>query len=163
MPKFRVNIAPGVSHVIEAKNEDEARKKTRAEIAKGAVSPFYDDLYFDYETCVDPKDERVAKEARGLRRTLGRAEIPEEENKVLRDIMKRVQAAKDPYNQEGIAQNFVGNDGFVRNTKGQLALTPRGLELLGLPVQTRKLQDGTVIKLNTVIDENQFNLKTGDL
>jgi len=163
MPKFRVNIAPGVSHVIEAKNEDEARKKTRAEIAKGAVSPFYDDLYFDYETGVDPKDERVAKEARGLRRTLGRAEIPEEENKVLRDIMKRVQAAKDPYNQEGIAQNFVGNDGFVRNTKGQLALTPRGLELLGLPVQTRKLQDGTVIKLNTVIDENQFNLKTGDL
>ena len=46
MPTFRVGIAPGVTHVIDALNEDEARKKTRAEIAKGAVSPFYDDLYF---------------------------------------------------------------------------------------------------------------------
>ena len=58
MPTFRVGIAPGVTHVIDALNEDEARKKTRAEIAKGAVSPFYDDLYFDYETGVNIKGSR---------------------------------------------------------------------------------------------------------
>ena len=70
MPKFRVNIAPGVSHVIEAKNEDEARKKTRAEIAKGAVSPFYDQLFFDYETGVDPRKIKP-KEGKALRRYYG--------------------------------------------------------------------------------------------
>ncbi len=56
MPRFRVLIAPGVTHIIDAATEEEAQKKTRAEIAKGAVSPFYDELYFDYETGVDPAD-----------------------------------------------------------------------------------------------------------
>ena len=37
------------------------------------------------------------------------------------------------------------------------------MELLGQEVKTRELQDGTVIPLNTIIDENSFNLKTGDL
>jgi len=168
MPKFRVNIAPGVSHVIEAKNEDEARKKTRAEIAKGAVSPFYDELFFDYETGVDPKKIKP-KEGKALRQRLGRAEISKdpddpykEQNKVLGDIMARVRATTDPYTQEGVAQNIVGDSGFIRNTKGQLALTPDGLRLLGLPVKTRTLQDGTVIEQNTIIDENDFNMMTGD-
>ena len=168
MPKFRVNIAPGVSHVIEAKNEDEARKKTRAEIAKGAVSPFYDELFFDYETGVDPRKIKP-KEGKALRQRLGRAEISKdpddpykEQNKVLGDIMARVRATTDPYTQEGVAQNIVGDSGFIRNTKGQLALTPDGLRLLGLPVKTRTLQDGTVIEQNTIIDENDFNMMTGD-
>jgi len=168
MPKFRVNIAPGVSHVIEARNEDEARKKTRAEIAKGAVSPFYDELFFDYETGVDPRKIKP-KEGRALRQRLGRAEISKdpddpykEQNKVLGDIMARVRATTDPYTQEGVAQNIVGDSGFIRNTKGQLALTPDGLRLLGLPVKTAKLQDGTVIEQNTIIDENDFNMMTGD-
>jgi len=168
MPKFRVNIAPGVSHVIEAKNEDEARKKTRAEIAKGAVSPFYDELFFDYETGVDPRKIKP-KEGKVLRQRLGRAEISKdpddpykEQNKVLGDIMARVRATTDPYSQEGVAQNIVGDSGFIRNTKGQLALTPDGLRLLGLPVKTAKLQDGTVIEQNTIIDENDFNMMTGD-
>lgn len=168
MPKFRVNIAPGVSHVIEAKNADEARKKTRAEIAKGAVSPFYDELFFDYETGVDPRKIKP-KEGKALRQRLGRAEISKdpddpykEQNKVLGDIMARVRATTDPYTQEGVAQNMVGDSGFIRNTKGQLALTPDGLRLLGLPVKTRTLQDGTVIEQNTIIDENDFNMMTGD-
>ncbi len=168
MPKFRVNIAPGVSHVIEAKNEDEARKKTRAEIAKGAVSPFYDELFFDYETGVDPRKIKP-KEGKPLRQRLGRAEVSKdpddpykEQNKVLGDIMARVRATTDPYTQEGVAQNIVGDSGFIRNTKGQLALTPDGLRLLGLPVKTARLQDGTVIEQNTIIDENNFNMMTGD-
>ena len=166
MPLFRVAIAPGVAHVIDAATEEEARKKTRAEIAKGAVSPFYDDLYFDYETGVDPAD--LPKDAKSLRQKLGRAEVSgedpfKEQNKILDDLMKRVRASKGPLEQEGILQNSVGSGGYIRNTKGQVALTPQGLQLLGLPVQQRKLQDGTIINLNTVIDENSFNLKTGDL
>ena len=153
MPRFRVAIAPGVAHIIDAANEDEARKKTKAEIAKGAVSPFYDELYFDYETGVNVKD---------LRQKLGRAETLSEENKVLDQILNKVQNSKTPIEQEDIMDNEVGPAGYVRNTKGQLALTPYGLELLGQKINTRELQDGTVIPLNTIIDENSFNLKTGD-
>jgi|TARA_R100000149_G_C5879075_1_gene143449 hypothetical protein len=163
MARFRVVIAPGVAHIIDAANEDEARKKTRAEIAKGAVSPFYDELFFDYETGVDPKDPLLAEEARGIRQKLGRAETESEENRILNQILSKVQNSETPIEQEDIMDNEVGPAGYVRNTKGQLALTPYGLELLGLPVQQRTLQDGSTINLNTIIDENSFNLKTGDL
>ena len=159
MPTFRVGIAPGVTHIVDALNEDEARKKTRAEIAKGAVSPFYDDLYFDYETGVNIK-QGLGKD---LRQKLGRAETETEQNVVLRKLINDLEKSDSPLHQEGILQNSVGDDGFIRNTKGQVALTPRGLQLLGLPVQQRRLQDGTIINLNTVVDENSFNLKTGDL
>ncbi len=135
MARFRVVIAPGVAHIIDAANEDEARKKTKAEIAKGAVSPFYDELFFDYETGVDPKDPLLAEEARGIRQKLGRAETESEENRILNQILSRVQNSETPIEQEDIMDNEVGPAGYVRNTKGQLALTPYGLELLGLPVQ----------------------------
>ena len=154
MPRFRVNIAPGVSQLIDASNEDEARKKARAEIAKGAVSPFYDELFFDYETGVNAQE---------LRQKLGRAETEQEENKILNDLLEKIQSTKSPIEQEDIMDNAVGPQGYARNTKGQLALTPYGLELLGQPVQQRRLQDGSVINLNTVIDEKNFNLATGDL
>jgi len=154
MPRFRVNIAPGVAHIVDAANEDEARKKTSAEIAKGTVSPFYDELFFDYETGVNVKE---------LRQKLGRAETEQEENKILNDLLEKIQSTKSPIEQEDIMDNAVGPQGYVRNTKGQLALTPYGLELLGQPVQQRRLQDGSLINLNTVIDEKDFNLATGDL
>ena len=169
MPRFRVAIANGVTHLVDADNEDEARKKTAAEIAKGAVSPFYDELFFDYETGVNIKDPRLAKEAKSLRQKLGRAERSKdkedpykEENKILDDLMTQVQKSKDPRAQEGILQNSVGAGGYIRNTKGQVALTPKGLQLLGLPVQQRKLKDGSLINLNTIVDENSFNMRTGD-
>lgn len=165
MPRFRVAIAPGVSHLIDADNEDEAKKKTRAEIAKGAVSPFYDELYFDYETGVNIKEGPGKR----LREKLGRAEVSKdkedpykEENKILSDLMAQVQKSTDPTQQEGILQNSVGAGGYIRNTKGQVALTPKGLQLLGLPVQQRTLKDGSTINLNTIVDENSFNLRTGD-
>ena len=169
MPRFRIAISPGVTHIVDAATLADARKKTKAEIAKGTVSPFYDELFFDYETGVDPK--KIKPEiAKSLRQKLGRAEISKdpddpfkEENKILDDIMKSVQASKSPLEQEAKIQNSVGAGGYIRNTKGQLALTPKGLQLLGLPVQKRQLKDGTVINLNTIIDENSFNLKTGDL
>jgi hypothetical protein len=76
--------------------------------------------------------------------------------------MTQVQKSKDPRAQEGILQNSVGAGGYIRNTKGQVALTPKGLQLLGLPVQKRQLKDGSLINLNTIVDENSFNMRTGD-
>jgi hypothetical protein len=153
MQKFKVNISEGVSQIVEAENAAEARQKVKAEIAKGAISPFYDKLYFDYETGVNYK---------GLRGKLGRTETEKEENKVLDDLFNSIKGIKTAEDQDSVMENKVGNNGFVRNTKGQLALTPEGLEDLGLPVQQKKLADGSIINLNTVIDENSFNLRTGD-
>ena len=147
MPRYRVLIAPGVTHLIDAATEEEAKKKTRAEIAKGAVSPFYDDIYFDYETGVNIQ-EGVGK---SLRQKLGRAETQAEENKILNDLMEQVQGTKGDIDREGVLQNAVGAKGYARNTKNQVALTPFGLRQLGLEVPTIELQDGTVIDLQILI------------
>ena len=156
MPKFKVNISEGVSEIVEAQTEDEARKKVKAIIAQGAMSPFYDELFFDYETGVDNKR---------LRRNLAMAETTEEQNKVITNILNETQKSETPIEQENILVNEVGEQGFTRNTKGQIALTPYGMKQLGLGnlIKTKTLNDGSTINLNTVIDENDFNLKTGDL
>ena len=151
MQKYKVNIAEGVSEIVEAENPEEARQKVKAQIAKGAISPFYDKLYFDYETGVNYK---------GLRSKLGRAETSEEKDKVLRDLFDSIRGVTTAEDQEAVLENKVGNEGFTRNTKGQLAITPKGLEDLGLDVKQRKLADGTVIDLNTIIDEK--GTTTGD-
>ena len=151
MQRYKVNIAEGVSEVVEAENPEEARQKVKAQIAKGAISPFYDKLYFDYETGVNYK---------GLRSTLGRAETSEEKDKVLRDLFDSIRGVTTAEDQEAVLENKVGNEGFTRNTKGQLAITPKGLEDLGLDVKQKKLKDGTVIDLNTIIDEK--GTTTGD-
>ena len=151
MQKYKVNIAEGVSQVVEARNPEEARQKVKAQIAKGAISPFYDKLYFDYETGVNYKD---------LRSKLGRAETDEEKDKVLRDLFNSIRGVTTAEDQEAVLENKVGNDGFTRNTKGQLAITPKGLEDLGLDVKQRTLADGSVIDLNTIIDEK--GTTTGD-
>ena len=153
MQKFRINIAEGVSQIVEAENPEEARQKVKAQIAKGAISPFYDKLYFDYETGVNYK---------GLRSKLGRAETSQEKDKVLRNLFDSIKGVTTAEDQESVMENKVGNEGFTRNTKGQLAITPKGLEELGLDVQQKTLADGSVIDLNTIIDENSFNLRTGD-
>jgi len=156
MQIFDVEIAPGVVETVEAQNADEARKKVKAIIAQGAMSPFYDELFFDYETGVDNKK---------LRRNLAMAETTEEQNKVLRNILKLTQSSETPIEQENVLVNEVGEQGFTRNTKGQIALTPFGMKQLGLGklTKTKTLTDGSTIKQNTIIDENDFNLMTGDL
>ena len=151
MQRYKVNIAEGVSEVVEAENPEEARQKVKAQIAKGAISPFYDKLYFDYETGVNYK---------GLRSKLGRAETSEEKDKVLRDLFDSIRGVTTAEDQEAVLENKVGNEGFTRNTKGQLAITPKGLEDLGLDVKQRTLADGSVIDLNTIIDEK--GTTTGD-
>jgi hypothetical protein len=156
MEIFEVEIAPGVTETVEAKNADEARKKVKAIIAQGAMSPFYDELFFDYETGVDNKK---------LRRNLSMAETTKEQNKVIQDIISGTQKSKEPIEQENFLLNEVGELGFTRNTKGQIALTPYGMKQLGLEklIKTVTLTDGTTINQNTIIDENDFNLRTGDL
>ena len=81
MQKFEVVISDGVSQIVEAENANEARQKVKSEIAKGSVSPFYDKLFFDYDTGVNFK---------GLRGKLGRAETQKEENKVLKDLFDSI-------------------------------------------------------------------------
>ena len=156
MQLFDVEIAPGVVETVEARNADEARKKVKALIAQGAMSPFYDELFFDYETGVDNKK---------LRRSLAMAETTEEQNKVLTNIIQATQKSDTPTEQENVLVNEVGEQGFTRNTKGQIALTPYGMKQLGLGklIKTETLTDGSTINLNTIIDENDFNLRTGDL
>ena len=156
MPRFKVNISEGVSEIVDANNEEEARKKVKAIIAQGAMSPFYDELFFDYETGVDNKK---------LRRNLSMAETTEEQNKVIQNIIQGTQKSKEPIAQENFLLNEVGEMGFTRNTKGQIALTPYGMKQLGLEKLTKTitLNDGSTINQNTIIDENDFNLKTGDL
>jgi len=127
MPAYRVEIAPGVFESVEAANPSDARKLVKAQIMKGALNPVINDLFFDYETGVDDLQ---------IRRLLSRAETYEEKESVLR--------------------NYVGSSGFTRNSKGQLALTPTGLRARGQPVQTKTLNDGTVLELNTIIDANKF-------
>tara|TARA_R100000278_G_scaffold29916_1_gene27490 strand:- start:668 stop:3973 length:3306 start_codon:yes stop_codon:yes gene_type:complete len=135
MPKYKINITPELSEIVEADSIEDAKKIVKAQIAKGAISPIYDQLYFDYETGV--KDLK-------LRRKLSRAEITK------------------PEEQDALLRNFVGSDGFTRTTNGQLALTPQGLRELGEEVQTRTLSDGTTLELNTIIDENDWFAR-GDL
>jgi len=155
MPLFEVEISKGVSHRVEADNETDARKKVKSIIATGATSPFYDKLNFDYETGIKGKFERQidkGTEREGNLRNL-RAQLARAETSGIIGIKE----------QDTVLSNFVGSSGFTRNTKGQVALTPAGLEELGLPIQTKTLSDGSTIRLNTIIDENDFGLRTGDL
>ena len=155
MPRYKVNIAEDVFEFVDADTEDEAKKKVKAIIATGAVSPFYDKLNFDYETGVRGDFER--KVDRGT-----------EKEGVLRNLRAQLARAETSgiigfKEQDQVLSNFVGSSGFTRNTKGQVALTPTGLEELGLPIQYRELSDGSKLPLNTIIDENDFGFKTGDL
>ena len=133
MPLYEVEISPGVFQDVEAPSPDAARKIVRAQIVKGAISPVYDDLFFDYDTGVDDLQ---------LRRLLSRAETLDEKESILR--------------------NFVGASGFVKTTDGQLALTPKGLRDRGQPVQTKTLDDGTIVEINTIIDSTS-PFERGDL
>ncbi len=150
MPRYKVNISEDVFEFVEADTEEEAKKKVKATIASGAVSPFYDKLNFDYETGVKGKFERQIDKGT-------------ERDGVLRNLRAQLARAETPTEQDQVLSNFVGSSGFTRNTKGQVAIKPTGLEELGLPIQYRTLTDGSRIPLNTIIDENDFGLNTGDL
>ena len=81
MPRYKINITPEVSQIVEANNIDDARKIVKAEIAKGVISPVYDELLFDYDTGVD--DLRI-------RRLLGRAERLDEKEIILQNYVMNI-------------------------------------------------------------------------
>ena len=83
MPRYKVNITDDLFEFVDADTEEEAKKKVKATIATGAISPFYDKLHFDYETGVKGKFERQIDKGteregtlRNLRAQLARAETP---------------------------------------------------------------------------------------
>jgi len=103
MPRYEVEISDGVSQTVEAENPSDARKKVKAIIATGATSPFYDKLYFDYDTGVKGKFERLVDKGT-------------EREGDLRNLRAQLSRAETPREQETVLENFVGSSGFTRNT-----------------------------------------------
>ena len=133
MESYTVQIAPGVTETVMAASPEEARRKVRILIADKGTRNIYDKLYFDYDTGVN---------VRGIRRKLGQAEI-----------------SKNGDERELVLNRIVGSGGHVKNTKGQIAITPSGMKVLGLEVPKIRLADGTVIEQNTIVDEKGFNFR----
>jgi hypothetical protein len=100
-----------------AESPEEARRKIRILIADKGTRTIFDKLYFDYDTGVNK---------RGIRRKLAQAEI-----------------SKRGDERELVLDRIVGSGGHVKNTKGQIAITPTGMRELGLEVPKIRLADGT--------------------
>ena len=126
MEKYDVKLAEGVIVRVNADNPEDAKAKARAVIAKREGSKAYDKVYFDYETGI--------------------------QNNALR---ARLAVAEDFYREDGeyvsekenVLNNFpgIGSSGYVRDSKGSLALTPAAQAALGLKPSNK----------NIVIDENK--------
>ena len=137
MKRFRVNVDGSNSLIIEANNEEEARKIAKSRILTSELSGDVDKILFDYETGIP--------NIRGLRSKLGRTEITKGPN---------------PFaEQDQVATNILGTRGFTRDSRGRLAVTHEGLEELGLPELQKfvTLSDGTKIAKNVIIDEREVN------
>ncbi len=126
MEKYDVKLAEGVIIRVNADNPEDAKAKAKAEIAKREGSRAYDKVFFDYETGI--------------------------QNNALR---ARLAVAEDFYREDGeyvsekenVLNNFpgIGSSGYVRDSKGSLALTPAAQAALGLKPSNK----------NIVIDENK--------
>ena len=133
MPRYKVQITPTVFETVEANSPEEARRKVDTLIADKGTRDIFDKLYFDYDTGVN---------TRGIRRKLAQAEV-----------------SKRGDERELVLDRIVGSGGHVKNTKGQIAITPAGMRELGLEVPKIRLADGTVLEQNTVVDEKGFDLR----
>ncbi len=146
MPKYNIEITPGNVQSIEANSPEDAVQIVKSSLAEASALPYVDKVMFDYESGVPDKK---------LRRLLGRAEIlPSRKNPFI-----EFDAVMDGYKAN------ILNGQYVRNSKGQLAITPEGMEALGYGdrVKTVQLSNGDVIPQHTIIDERSFDMKTGDL
>tara|TARA_R100000544_G_scaffold35234_1_gene22475 strand:+ start:3443 stop:6679 length:3237 start_codon:yes stop_codon:yes gene_type:complete len=137
MPIYQVKVTDDITLPIDADNPEDARKIAKSKIATQEISPYTDKLFFDYEEGV-PNVER-------LRSLLGRAETPQERESVLNKV--------------------VGSGGYTYDSKGLPAITPEGLKRLGLneKIKYKTLPNGEAVPQNIIVDENSFNLRTGDL
>ena len=128
MNTYVIQVTDDDTLEVQARSEDEARKKIKALIAERSVVPQADNIFFDYDTGV--KDM-------GLRFELGLAE------------------ASKPEEQELVLARHVGNQ-YTRDSNNNLALTPEGMKRLGLEdyIKTVTLTNGQKIQQNTIIDES---------
>ena len=124
MQTYNVKLAEGVFVKVNADNPEDATAKAKAEIAKRQGSIAYDKVYFDYDTGI--QDNR-------LRAGLSVAE----------DYMN--EDGEFISEKENYLKQEVGSDGFIRDSKGSIALTPIGQARLGLEPSNK----------NIVIDENK--------
>ena len=124
MEKYDVKLAEGVVVRVNADNPEDAKAKAKAVIAKREGSKVYDKVYFDYDTGIQNNS---------LRAGLSVAEDYLDDN------------GEFVSEKENYLKDQVGSDGFVRDSKGSIALTPKGQARLGLK-PSRK---------NIVIDENK--------
>ena len=146
MPRYNIEITPGNVQGVEANSPEDAVKIIKSSLAETVAAPYVDQIMFDYDSGVPDKE---------LRRLLARAEIlPNRKNP-----FEEFDAVMDGY------QANILNGHYVRNSKGQLAITPEGMEALGYGdrVKSVQLSNGDVLPQHTIIDERSFNLKTGDL
>jgi hypothetical protein len=124
MQTYNVKLAEGVFVKVNANNPEDAKAKAKAEIAKRQGSIAYDKVYFDYDTGI--QDNR-------LRAGLSVAEdYLNEDGEFISE-------------KENYLKQEVGSDGFIRDSKGSIALTPIGQARLGLEPSDK----------NIVIDENK--------
>jgi hypothetical protein len=126
MRTYNVKLAEGVFVRVNADNPEDAAAKAKAEIAKREGSRAYDKVYFDYET--------------GIQNNALRAQLAVAEDFYRKD-------GEYVSERENVLNNFpgIGSSGYVRDSKGSLALTPAAQTALGLKPSNK----------NIVIDENK--------
>jgi len=126
MKTYNVKLAEGVFVRVNADNPEDAAAKAKAEIAKREGSRAYDKVYFDYET--------------GIKNNALRAQLSVAEDFYRED-------GEYVSEKENVLNNFpgIGSSGYVRDSKGSLALTPAAQTALGLKPSNK----------NIVIDENK--------
>lgn len=126
MEKYDVKLAEGVIVRVNADNPEDATAKAKSEIAKREGSRAYDKVYFDYET--------------GIQNNALRAQLAVAEDFYRKD-------GEYVSEKENVLNRFpgIGSSGYVRDSKGSLALTPAAQAALGLKPSNK----------NIVIDENK--------
>jgi hypothetical protein len=121
---FNFQLTDDLTVPIQANSREEAERILKAEIIKKEASPIFDKEYFDYETGINIP---------GLRAKLARQEKMTEKENVLRAAVTK--------------------DGFNMTTKGDLAITPEGQQIL---IDQGLLDWEKPMSKSVVIDENKF-------
>ena len=124
MQTFNFQLTDDLTVPIQANSIEEAQRILKAEIIKKEASPIFDKEYFDYETGINIP---------GLRAKLARQEKMTEKENVLRAAVTK--------------------DGFNMTTKGDLAITPEGQQIL---IDQGLLDWEKPMSKSVVIDENKF-------
>jgi len=126
VPTYKFQLTDDLTVPIQANSIEEAEAILKTEIMKREASPLFDKQYFDYETGINVPS---------LRALLARQEKKEEKENVLRSA------------------SGVGDDGFNYTTKGDLAITPEGQQVL---IDRGLLDWEKPMQKSVVIEENKF-------